>query len=365
MKIVVTGTRGIPGIQGGVETHCQHLYPRLAAMGHDVTVIRRSCYVDEADSCGESYQGVHIADVFAPRKKSLEAIVHTFLAVVKARRMNPDVLHIHAVGPSLMTPLARLLGMKTVVTNHGPDYERQKWGRLARFMLKTGERMGAKFANAVIVISQPIADTLARLYGRRDTDLVYNGVPAPKKAAATGYIESLGLEKGRYVVALGRLVPEKRFDDLIRAFVKAAPEGYKLVIAGESDHPDRYSEELHRLADDNGAVRTGFIKGEKLNELMSHAALFVLPSSHEGLPISLLEAMSYDLDVLASDIPANRIKQLRDDDFFAVGDIDTLAAKLRERLHSDGASPRSYDLTPYDWDHIARQTEAIYRRIAR
>ena len=186
MKIVVTGTRGIPGIQGGVETHCQHLYPRLAAMGHDVTVIRRSCYVDAADSCGESYQGVHIADVFAPRKTSLEAIVHTFLAAVKARRMNPDVLHIHAVGPSLMTPLARLLGMKTVVTNHGPDYERQKWRRLARFMLKTGERMGAKFANAVIVISQPIADTLARLYGRRDTDLVYNGVPAPKKASTTG-----------------------------------------------------------------------------------------------------------------------------------------------------------------------------------
>lgn len=363
MKIVVTGTRGIPGIQGGVETHCQQLYPRIAAAGNDVTVIRRSCYVAEADDCGDTYRGVRLRDVFAPRRKSLEAIVHTFLAVLQARRMNPDVLHIHAVGPSLMTPLARLLGMKVVTTNHGPDYDRQKWGRLAKWVLRTGEKMSARFSNAVIVISRPIAETYAREYGRTDTDLIYNGALTPERDTETDYISSLGLESGKYVVTLGRFVPEKRFDDLVRAFTKAGAEGYKLVIAGDADHPDEYSEGLKRLCDEHGAVRTGFIKGRRLNQLMSHAALFVLPSSHEGLPISLLEAMSYRLDVLASDISANRIAQLADDDFFTVGDTDTLAAKIRERLAA-GATPRTYDMSPYDWDNIAAATLDVYRRVA-
>lgn len=364
MKIVVIGTRGIPGIQGGVETHCQHLYPRLAAMGHDVTVIRRSCYLDEADApdTDGKFKGVSLCDVFAPRRKSLEAIVHTFLAVLRARTMNPDVLHIHAVGPSIMTPLARLLGIKVVTTNHGPDYDRQKWGGLAKFVLRTGEKMGAKFSNAVIVISRPIANTLAKLYNRNDTKLIFNGVPAPSLDLNTDYINSLGLESRRYVVCLGRLVPEKRFDDLVKAFAKAAPEGYKLVIAGEADHPDDYSRMLHDLADSHGVVRTGFIKGRELNQLMSHAALYVLPSSHEGLPISLLEAMSYGIDVLASDIPANRIAELNDDDFFAVGDINTLSQKITERLEA-GRTPRFYDLSPYDWNHIAKQTLAVYHEV--
>lgn len=364
MKIVVTGTRGIPGIQGGVETHCQHLYPRLAKMGHDVTIIRRSCYLDEADTKDSEYQGVHLKDIFAPRRKSLEAIVHTFLAVLEARKMNPDVLHIHAIGPSLMMPFARLLGLKTVMTNHGPDYDRQKWGTLAKTILKLGERFGTKWANAVIVISTPIANALNKLYGRKDTDLIYNGVEIPQHSIHTDYIESIGLTPGKYVVALGRLVPEKRFDDLVKAFSKASPDGYKLVIAGEADHPDDYSRSLHQLCDDNGAIRTGFIKGERLHQLMSHAGLFVLPSSHEGLPISLLEAMSYKIDVLASDIPANRIAQLKEDDFFDVGDIDTLAQKIITRINNP-ATPRQYDLDPYNWDNIAHQTLEVYKRIAK
>ena len=152
MKIVVTGTRGIPDIQGGVETHCEQLYPRIAAMGHDVTVIRRTPYVTP-ENIRDEYRGVRLADVFAPRRKSVEAIVHTFLAVLKARSLRPDVLHIHAIGPSLMVPFARLLGMRVVTTNHGPDYDRQKWGVLAKTALRLGERFGTRFSNKVIVIS--------------------------------------------------------------------------------------------------------------------------------------------------------------------------------------------------------------------
>ncbi len=377
MRIVVTGTRGIPGIQGGVETHCEELYPRIAALGHEVTVIRRSCYLTagmkaEAKACRKAgrplmYRGVRLTDVFAPRRKSIEALLHTFLSVLRARRMKPDILHIHAIGPSLMVPLARLLGMKVVTTNHGPDYDRGKWGRLAKAVLRTGEKWGARRSNEVIVISQVIADILADRYGRRDTHLIYNGVPVPERAADADYIESLGLERGRYVVALGRFVPEKNFHLLIDAWLASGlpARGIRLCIAGDADHEDEYSRALKRKAAEAGVALTGFIRGEKLCQVMSHARLFVLPSSHEGLPISLLEAMSYGLDTLVSDIPANRIAQLDSGDFFHLDIADSQASVgiLRDALDRKARGetvPREYDLTPYNWDHIAQQTLGVY-----
>lgn len=357
MKIVVAGTRGIPDIQGGVETHCQNLYPRIAAMGHDITLIRRTPYV-APDNRLDSYGGVKLMDVYAPRRKSLEAIVHTALAVVKAKKLKADVVHIHAIGPALMVPLAKLLGLRVVVTHHGADYERQKWGRMAKFMLRTGERMAARFADSIISISQYISDSLARKYGRADAALIYNGVNPPVAATTTDYIRSLGLEKGRYVVALGRFVPEKGFHDLIEAF-RDMPGGYKLVIAGDADHPSDYSTELKAQARRAGTVLPGFIHGAELNELMSHAALFCMPSYHEGLPIALLEAMSYGLDVVVSDIPACRIPELAPADYFPAGDKAAIADAIRRKL-GEGPGRRAYDLTSYNWDSIARQTEVVY-----
>ena len=309
MKVVVTGTRGIPNIMGGVETHCEELFPRIAAAGHGVTVIRRSCYVSD-DNHISSYKGVALKDIYAPRKKSLEAIVHTFLAVLSARRMHADILHIHAIGPSLMTPFARLLGLKVVTTHHGPDYDRQKWGVFAKFMLKAGERMGAMFSNEVIVISHVIEDILHRKYGR---DMSKN---------------------------------------------------FKLFIAGDADHEDGYSQMLKEKAKDNGVVLTGFIRGGRLNQILTNAALFVLPSYHEGLPISLLEAMSYNIDVVVSDIPANKLPELDNADFFRCGEMESLTKVLNQK-EKNLAQKRVYDLTNYDWNHIAEQTIAVYKKAMR
>lgn len=360
MKIVVVGTRGIPGILGGVETHCEELYPRLAAMGFDVTIIRRSSYISENNRISE-YKGVKLIDVFAPRKKAFEAIIHTFLAVIRARRLGADVVHIHAVGPALMAPLARLLGMKVVMTNHGPDYDRQKWGRLAKMMLRTGERLGTRFANRVIVISTTIASILRDKYGRTDTGLIFNGVNPPHKSTERDWLEKWGIAGRPYIMAMGRFVKEKAFHDLIDAFTASGlGDAYSLVIAGDSDHEDAYSRALKQQAREAGVILTGFIKGEPLNQLLTNASLFVIPSTHEGLPIALLEAMSYGIDVIASDIPANRIPQLAPQDFFPVGDTRALARALRRKLP---ASPRSYDLTPYDWDKIAAATASLYESI--
>lgn len=310
-----------------------------------------------------SFQGVKLVDVYAPHKKSFEAIVHTFLAVLKARKLKADIVHIHSIGPNILAPFARLLGLKVVMTHHGPDYDRQKWGFLAKNMLKFGEWCGARFCNHIIVISDVIRQLLVRKYGTKNQSLVFNGISLPVKSKRTDYIESLGLEPGKYVVSIGRFVKEKRFDDLINAFVKCGLSDYKLALAGDADHADEYSESLKALARKNGVVLTGFIKGEKLNQLMTNAAVFVIPSSHEGLPFALLEAMSYYLDVISSDIPANKLECLSEDDFYPMGDVGALSQLIKQRLDNDEVIHRSYDLSAYDWDSIAKKTAEIYQDI--
>lgn len=359
MKVVVTGTRGIPNILGGVETHCEELFPRIAHKGIDITIIRRKSYVH--DSLQE-FQGVKLTDIETPKKKSFEAIIHTFKAILKAKSLHADVVHIHAIGPALLTPFARLLGMKVVFTHHGPDYDRDKWGWAAKTMLKLGERMGVMFANEVIVISEVINDILLRKYGRRDCHLIYNGVPAPDKICSVDYLHELGIEPLKYVFAMGRFVPEKNFHQLICAFAALKQQNYKLVLAGDTDFEDDYSKKLKSLAKENGVILTGFIKGKKLHELLTHAHCFVLPSSHEGLPIALLEAMSYDLPVIVSDIPANLEVGLAFDSYFQTGNEEQLQEKLQKNLQQD-FYPVHYPMDDYNWDKIAEQVVSVYENM--
>ncbi|RKD91988.1 glycosyltransferase family 4 protein [Mangrovibacterium diazotrophicum] len=361
MKIFVTGTRGIPGIQGGVETHCQELYPRLVKMGHEVVIARRKAYVD--DHCqSNTYKGVRLVDVPTVKSNAIEAFVHTFLAVLKARTMNPDLVHIHAIGPSIMAPLARLLGLKVVVTNHGPDYDRQKWGRFAKRVLKTGENLGTRYSNQVIAISEPIRTTLKEDYKRQDVHLVFNGVNTPIKHPRTDYLESLGIQPGNYLFAAGRFVPEKGFIDLIKAWDQLPEPKPQLVIAGDSDHETCYSKGIKKHAKKYGAILTGFVKGGKLNQLFSHARLFVMPSYHEGLPIALLEALSYGLDVVVSNIPANLEVALDPACFFETGNRQALTASIQKRLTLNQQPDYEQLLKKYNWDTIALQTEAVYKR---
>lgn len=362
MKVVVTGTRGIPLIQGGVETHCQNLYPQLARLGCDVTVVRRACYVTEENRITE-YEGVHLTDVYAPRRKSLEAIVHTTLATFKARRLGADIIHIHTVGPSLVTPLARLLGMKVVCTNHGPDYRRAKWGRVARWCIRLGERWQVRWAHHIIAISDNIADSLRKNYRHTPPiTIIPNGVNAPEEPTNYDYLDNLGLQQGKYVLAMARFVPEKRLHLLIEAFSRCETKGYKLVIAGDADHDDDYSRRLKAQAADAGAILTGYVTGDRLSQLLYGAALFALPSSHEGLPIALLEAMACRRDVLVSDIEANRLPELNDGDFFVTDSADSLTEALRHKLDQP-VKERTYDMSTYDWSQIARQTLNVYQQL--
>ena len=359
MKIVVTGTRGIPNIMGGVETHCEELFPRIAAKGYDITVIRRKSYVK--DSLKE-YKGVKLIDLETPKKKSFEAIIHTFKAIIKAKPLHADIVHIHAIGPALLTPVARLLGMKVVFTHHGPDYDRDKWGKIAKIMLKLGERMGTTFANEVIVISNVINNILIKKYNRKDCHLIYNGVTEPEICENPEYFKELGIEKGKYILGMCRFVPEKNLHHLVEAFSKINAHGCKLVLAGDTDFEDEYSRNLKKLAKEHGVVLTGFIRGKKLHSLLTNARCFVLPSSHEGLPIALLEAMSYKLPVIVSDIPANLEVGLNTEVYFEVGNIDELAAKLQNNIQKP-FKKIEYNMAKYNWENIAEQVSQIYLKM--
>ncbi|MBS1520674.1 MAG: glycosyltransferase family 4 protein [Bacteroidetes bacterium] len=362
MKIMVMGTRGIPHIPGGVETHCEHLYPRMIKGGaNTITVICRSNYV--TDKSLKEHHGIKLKNIYSPKSKSFEAIVHSTLAVLHAAVKRPDVLHIHAIGPNLVAGLGRLLGLKVVMTHHGPDYKRMKWNGIAKFFLRTGELMGVKFSKKVIVISQEIKDHVAATYGRNDCILIPNGVDKPVISDSTDYIESLGLVKGQYIFTLGRFVPEKGFDYLVRAYAQSPiSKKYKLVIAGDADHESEYSLALKELARNNNVILTGFIKGEKLHQLFTHAALFVIPSFYEGLPIALLEAMSYRLPILSSNIPANTQVNLPAQNYFEVGNEASLLNHLNN-INLTENQRVDYDMRRYDWNLIADETLDVYKSI--
>lgn len=365
MKIVVIGTRGIPNVMGGVETHCEELYPRLAAKGYDVTVIRRSTYV-RTEMPMDEWNGVRLVDIKAPKKKMFEAIIHTWRAINKAKSLHADIVHIHAVGPCILAPYARLRGMKVVMTHHGADYDRDKWGRAAKMMLRLGEKLGCKYANHVIVISDVIKKLVSeRRHRTKNISLIYNGVNEAEFCSAPSYFKELRIEEGKYVLGMCRFVREKKLHHLIKAFSmikdKIDPK-MKLVLAGDALFDDEYIQWLRDLAHKNGVVLTGFVKGEKLRSLLSHTACYVLPSNHEGLPISLLEAMSYKAPVIASDIPANMEVELPKECYFPCGDVKALADRLQTVLNN-GSSKVEYNMTKYNWDHIADQVADVYESL--
>jgi len=287
-------------------------------------------------------------------------------------------VHINAIGPSLLTPFARLMGLRVVVTNHGPDYDRQKWGGMAKFVLRLGEKMGGLYANEVIVISSVIANIICERC-HRESNLIYNGVNLPQKSKESDFITKIGAEPDKYIMAVARFVPEKGLHDLIEAF-KALEGDYKLVIAGDADHETEYSRDLKKMAsEDKRVVLAGYITGEPLNQVYSHARLFVLPSYHEGLPIALLEAMSYGLPVLVSDIPANKEVDLPAERYFRCGDVDDLKEKMKLLLEKELSKEEREEIRKQieekynpstifrtygaSWDRIAEQTIGVYQKV--
>ena len=369
LRIMVLGLRGVIAVQGGIETHARRLYPLLARLGCDVEIVQRSAYFPR-ELRRRRWRGLALTYLWSPRTRVVETAVHTLLGVLYAAVKRPDVLHLHAVGPGLLAPLARLFGLRVVVTHHGADYEREKWGPLAKALLRMGERLGVAFANRPIVVSPVLRQTVESRYGIGAT-LIPNGAPLAAPRRTRHVLRRFDLRPRRYVLCVARLDPGKRQLDLIDAFEKAQLEDWKLVLVGGIES-DAYCRELAaRAAREPKIVLTGYQTGAALHELYSHAGLFVLPSAGEGHPIALLEAAVYEVPLLASAIPANLALPLPRDRYFPVGDTHALARQLK-LMTAESAAPSAERRAlhaavraRYSWRNAAELTRSVYRYAAR
>ncbi len=366
-KVVFVGLRGVPEIQGGIETHVAAISTRLAERGWRVEVLGRSPYLRSRKPY--RWKGVTVTPVWSPRSRSFETLLHTALSLFVAARQNPDLVHIHAIGPALLTPLARLLGLHVVVTHHGFDYERQKWGPVARSILRTGEAMGMLFSHANIGVSKAIADRVRRRFSVGAT-FIPNGVDPPLPNPDTSYLDRIQVAPQRYILTVGRIVEEKRHLDLIQAFARLGDPGLKLVITGAADHAGSCQREVAAAAAATpGVVMTGFQCGNALFQLYRNAALFVLPSSHEGMPMVLLEALSYGVPCLVSDIDAHLALDLGPDSYFPQGDVDRLAGAIRAKLTAPDPAQKAQRaagvLAAFGWRAIVDRTMEVYESALR
>jgi glycosyltransferase involved in cell wall biosynthesis len=371
LRIMVLGLRGVTDVQGGIETHARRLYPLLARLGCDVEIVQRSPYYPREPRRRE-WRRIRLTYLWSPRTRIFETAVHTLLGVLYASVKRPDVLHLHAIGPALLAPLARVLGLRVVVTHHCADYEREKWGPLAKALLRAGERLGIRFAHWPIVVSPVLKEAVAARYGI-DATLIPNGAPMATPRRTRHTLRRFDLRPSRYVLCVARLVPEKRQQDLIAAFQAARPPGWKLVLVGAIEQDDSYCQELmEKAAQDPTIVLTGYQRGVGLHELYTHAGLFVLPSAVEGHPIALLEAAVYEIPLLASAIPANLALPLPRDRYFPVGDTQALARQIdimtKKRAAGSSAEGRALHAAiraNYSWRNAAELTRSVYRYVAR
>lgn len=369
LKIAMIGHKRIPSREGGVEIVVYELSNLLAKSGNRVDVYNRSGgHVSGSRFKSESMpvdKNVKIITIPTPRSKTLNAFVYSFLAALRALSGRYDVIHFHAEGPAAMCFLPKLLGIRTVVTIHGLDWQRSKWGGFASKYLKFGEKTAAKYADEIIVLSRSVQNYFKSEYGR-DTVYIPNGVNAPQIRGDSLISKKYGLKKNGYILYLGRIVPEKGAHYLVDAY-SGLNTDKPLVIAGGSSHSQDYFEELKKKAQGKNIIFTDFVQGLELEELYSNAYVYVLPSDLEGMPISLLEAMSYSNCCLASDI--EECTQVCGDNalYFKKGNINDLYEKLEYLLNNENIvekyknSAAGYVLSRYSWERAARETLAIYR----
>jgi len=357
------GQKGIPATHGGVERHVEELSRRLVAAGHEVTAYTRPNYTERERT---SYEGITTRSVSTIGTKHLDAIVHCALSSFDAWGHSYDVVHYHAIGPALTTPIARARGRKVVATIHAQDWMRQKWNPVARSILRAGEWAALHVPHETICVSEE----LTRQYesaGHRVT-YVPNGISIDP-GDDVSILDECGIDDGDYLLFAGRIVPEKGAHYLIEAWRRAG-RPMPLVIAGDTSFSDEYVAKI-RTAESDGVVFPGYVYGARLAALFRHAALFVLPSDLEGLPIVLLEALGYGVPVLASDIVPN-VEVLGDKGrFFRAGEVDSLTHELQNALRDVGdlrteaAELRQRAIAEYDWDRVTRMTIDVYERALR
>jgi glycosyltransferase involved in cell wall biosynthesis len=360
LRVAFIGGRGVVSKYSGIETYYEEVGARLVEMGHEVTVYCRNYFTPPT----KEFAGMRLLRLPTIRSKHLETVVHTALSTAHALTQNYDIVHYHTLGPALFSGFPRWFGKKTLVTVQGLDWQRGKWGRLASFVLRLGERASVGLPNATMVVSQ----TLHRRYRERhgvDSVYVPNGATLRKKREPRKILD-WGLTPGKYILFLGRFSPEKGCHLLVEACERLRTD-VKLVMAGASSYCDEYSRDLRNHASDRVKI-LDWVSGEVLDELLTNAMVFVLPSDMEGLSLALLDAMGAGLCVLASDVPENREVVMDAGYTFRRGDAGDLAERLSFLIanpavrEAAGRAAKARILEHYLWPKVAEQVERAYFR---
>ena len=372
MKVAMIGHKVVPSRRGGIENVLTTLCPILVEMGLDVTCYNRSSDKVENEYVGtvvnKKYKGVKIKKAPTLNIRGFAAMIASFTAAVAASFGKYDVIHFHAEGPCAALWIPKLFGKKCIATVHGLDWQREKWGKgFASKYIKFGEKVLAKYADEVIVLSRAAYDYFKDTYGR-ETVIINNGISRPEIRAADMITEKYGLEKDGYILIVSRLTAEKGIHYLIDAY-NAVDTDKKLVIAGDTSDTDDYVRMLKEKAAGNpDIIFTGFVSGDLLSEIYSNAYMFVLPSDLEGMSLCLLEALAYGNALLCSDIPENTSVAEDRAVYFEKGNVDDLAQKLRslcddgsavEKLRSGAAE---FILSKYNWKEVAQATCRLYEK---
>jgi glycosyltransferase involved in cell wall biosynthesis len=376
LRIAMIGQKAIPARYGGVETHVEAIATRLVARGHEVSVFCRSRLrpgrngaplPDGYRAARSTYDGVRLVYRPSLNSKHTDAASHTLLCALEASLAHDfDLVHLHGIGPSSCAPVARLFGRPVVSTFHALDWRQAKWGRRARVMLHRGESIGAHNSNAVIAVSRLMQAHVRQTHG---VEAIYvpNGAPACATPPESALLAPWGLRAGGYILAVGRIIPDRELHTLIAAFERM-PSDLRLVIVGSETPRTDYSASLERAAGER-VLFTGDVFGEPLQALYAHCLFYVLASRVEGLPITVCEAMAHGKSLVLSDIAENLEVGGEAARYFHCGDVDALLAALseqvvnaalRERLGQEGKR-RAAEI--YNWDLVTEQVEGVYYRV--
>jgi len=371
MKIAMIGHKRIPSREGGVEIVVEELSQRLVKDGHKVDVYNRKGRnvqdknADKENEKLKKYKGIKIITIPTINKKGIDALLYSILATIRALFGHYDVIHYHAEGPCAMLWLPHLFGIRTVATIHGLDWQRSKWGGLATRYIKFGEKIAAKYADEIIVLSKSVEEYFKETYNR-NTNFIPNGVNKPIIRKPEIIKEKYGLEKDSYILFLARIVPEKGLHYLIEAY-KQVDTDKKLVIAGGSSHTNDYLIKIKEMVKDNpNIIMTGFVQGKELEELYSNCYLYCLPSDVEGMPLSLLEALSFGNKCLVSNIDENIQIAPHYLYTFKKSSVIELKEQLENLLNINSNNRETIKiniLKEYNWDNVTVETEKIYYSI--
>jgi len=367
------GHKVVPSRRGGIENVLTTLCPILVEMGHEVTCYNRTSDKVENEFVGTIqngvYKGVRIKKAITLKARGVAAMIASFTGAIAAAFGDYDVVHFHAEGPCAALWIPKLFGKKCVATVHGLDWQREKWGKgFASKYIKFGEKILAKYADEVIVLSAAAQNYFRETYNR-DTVIIHNGILRPTKRDADLITKQFGLKKDGYITVVSRLTAEKGIHYLIEAYNKIKTDK-KLVIAGDTSDTDNYVKELKAMADGNpNIVFTGFVSGDLLDEIYSNTYLSVLPSDLEGMSLCLLEALAYGNALLCSDIAENTSVADNKAIYFKKGNVSHLAKQLQSLCDDPSlvkcyrAGADDFILNKYNWQDVAERTSLLYQKL--